>query len=155
MPIPTPAPGAIPLVSNGTLRASGSNGVTLTFALGSGVPVDEFAVVSVLPPPPPCVAPACTAVAPPLTGIELTVQPQPLDVRMMKSVAFAGITAPFQLNIVLADSADALAFTNFWPVNPAGGPLVVTDPASIRPVLTLVPNHTYSFAVYETSFPPT
>ena len=154
-PGPTPPPGPVQLVPNGTLRASGSKGVTYIFSLGSAVPAGETAVVAVLPPPPPCVVPACTAVSPPFSGIELTVAPQPLDVGVLKSVAFAGPPVTFQLAPELDDPTNAVAFTVFRPVNPAGGALVMGDQISRNPVLTLAANHTYTFVVFQTNFPAT
>jgi len=44
-------------VSGGRFVANGSKGVTFTFAVGTGVPAGENAVVTALPTPPPCVAP--------------------------------------------------------------------------------------------------
>jgi hypothetical protein len=110
--------------------------------------------VTVLPTPPPCVAPACTAVQPPLDGFQLSVGPQPLPVADFPSVALGGVQSPFALSMVLQDTTDSGAFTNFFSLAPTGGPVVITDPASSRPVTTMAPNHVYAISIYTLPFLP-
>ena len=150
----TPGASSIAIVSGGRFVASGSNGVTFTFAIGAGVPPGETAVVSALPTMPPCVAPACTAVQPPLDGFELSVGPQPLSIGALTSVVLAGVSSPFVVSMLLQDTADAGAFTNFRFFAPTGGPITITDPASRRPVFTLAPYHVYAISIYATSISP-
>jgi hypothetical protein len=152
--LPTPPASSTAIVSGGRFTASGSHGVTFTFAIGSGVPAGETAVVTVLPTPPPCTGTGCTAAQPPLDGFQLSVGPQPLAVEAMTSVVFAGVQSPFLLSMVLQDTTDSGAFTNFRFFAPAGGTMIIADPASVRPVLTLAPNRTYALAIYTTGIPP-
>jgi hypothetical protein len=150
----TPAPSFTPIVSGGQFVASGSKGVTFTFAIGAGVPPGETAVVSALPTPQPCTGPACTAVQPPLDGFEISVGPQPLSVGAFASLVLAGVQSPFDVSMVLQDATDGPAFTNFRLIAPTGGQLMIADPASVRPVLTLAPNHLYAISIYSTNVPP-
>lgn len=147
-------PSSIPIVSGGRFVASGSKGVTFDFAIGAGVPAGETAIVSVLPTPPSCTGPACTAVQAPIDGFELTVGPQPLAVGALTSVVLAGVTSPFDVSLVVQDATDFGSFANFLLLHPTGGTVTITDPASMRPVLALVPNHLYTIAIYATSIPP-
>jgi hypothetical protein len=152
---PTPNPsGTSALVSGGRFVANGSHGVTFTFAVGAGVPAGETAVVIALPSAAPCVGTGCTAVQPPIDGFELSVAPQPLDIGALNNVTFAGVQSPFDVVMVLSDTTDVGAFTNYRPIAPTGGQLMIADPASNRPVFTLAPNHFYAIAIYPTSIPP-
>jgi len=155
-PSPTPVPGTIPaaIVSGGRFVANGSHGVTFTFAVGPGVPAGEAGVVTALPTVAPCVGTGCTAVQPPLDGFTLSVGPQPLPVPDFSSVSLAGVQSPFALSMVLLDTTDIGAFTNFLYMTPTGGPILIIDPASARPVTTLVPNRAYAISIYTLPFVP-
>lgn len=146
VPSPSPPPSAI--VSGGSFVASGSNGVTFAFSIGPGVAPGETGTVTVLPSPPPCVVPACSAVQPPEDGFTISVSPAPLAVSAFTSVALSGVPTSPAISMYLRDSNVPTAFTNFRPLTVTGGPLVVTDPASPNPVLTLAPGHVYSFAIW-------
>lgn len=138
----------MPIVSGDRFVVSGSKGITFAFAVGAGVPAGETAVVTALPPVPPCTGTGCTAVQPPFDGFQLTVGPQPLAVSALTSVALSGVPSPFNVLLVVQDTSDLAAFTNFRLIPPAGGPLSVADPGSVRPVSTLAPGHTYAIAIY-------
>ena len=89
----------------------------------------------------------CTAIQPPLDGFALSVGPQPLPVPGFSSVALAGVQGPFALSMVLLDTTDIGAFTNFRYMSPTGGAISIIDPASARPVTTLVPNRVYAISI--------
>ena len=141
------------LASGGRLVASGSKGVTFTFVLGAGVPAGETATVSAMPSPPPCVMPACTLVER-LDGFEFSVGPQPLSAGVLTSVGLTGVPSPFDVSMILADTVDLSAFTNFFLLPPTGGALSFGDQASVHPVQTLAPNRTYTIAIFPTTIPP-
>ena len=151
-PSPSPSPGPAVIASGGRLVASGSKGVTFTFAFGADVPAGEIAVVSAMPSPAPCVPPSpmCSLDMPPLDGFALTVGPQPLSVSALTSVVLAGVPGPFEVSMQVEDTNDFTAFTIFGILLPTGGPLRIGDPVSLRPVLTLAPNHSYTFALFST-----
>ena len=152
-PLPAPSPVSAPIQSGGRFVASGSNGVTFTFAVGSGVPAGETALVSPLPPSPPCTGTACTAVQGPLGGFELSVGPQPLAVSALASVALAGVQSAFAVRLALSDLGDPGSYTTFSNLSANGGTITIVDPASERPVHTLLPDHLYAIAIYATGIP--
>ncbi len=150
---PTPSPITSPIVSGGPFVASGSKGVTFTFAIGAGVTAGESAVITGLPPVPPCVGTGCTAVQSPLDGFQLSVGPQPLSIGAFTSVALAGVQSPFLVSLTLQDTTDGSAFTNFALLPPTGGPITFSASPLVHPILTLAPNHTYALAIYTTGIP--
>ena len=154
---PTAQPTSVPLsaaiVSGGQFVVSGTKGITFTFAVGAGVPAGETALVSILPPPP-CVGTGCTAVQPPVDGFVLSVAPQPLAVSALPSVALAGVQSPFGISFSLYDTGDLGSYTTFADMRQSGGAIAIIDPASARPVHTLVPGHVYQVAIYSTGRPP-
>ena len=150
----TPAPLSTAIVSGVPFVASGSKGITFTFAVGAGVPAGETALVSILPPPSPCVGTGCTAVQPPVDGFVLSVAPQPLAVSALPSVAFAGVQSPFGIRFSLYDTGDLGSYTTFADMSQSGGTIAIIDQASAHPVHTLVPGHVYQVAIYSTGRPP-
>ena len=155
-PAATPAPTTTALAPSGRFVANGSKGVTFTFALGPGVPPGEFVVVRGLPAAAPCHTFSCPVVFTPLDGFSFSVGPQPLSLSTFASVALTGVSSPFALSPLLMDAtSDSAPMPNFGFLNPTGGPIVVADSPSGRPVPTLVPGDVYVFMIFDTTVPPT